>query len=123
MVHDTYASPFSWRYGRSELRALFSERMRRRLWRAVWVSLAAAQSVQGLVDEAELADLREHASEVDIEAALEIEKDIHHDLMAEIHVFASQARRGGGKLHLGATSMDVEDTVEDRKSTRLNSSH
>ena len=32
--------------------------------------------------------------------------------MAEIRVFASQARTGGGKLHLGATSMDMEDTVE-----------
>ena len=32
--------------------------------------------------------------------------------MAEIRVFASQAKRGGGKLHLGATSMDIEDTVE-----------
>ncbi len=32
--------------------------------------------------------------------------------MAEIRVFAQQAKRGGGKLHLGATSMDVEDTVE-----------
>ncbi|MBV9699686.1 MAG: adenylosuccinate lyase [Candidatus Eremiobacteraeota bacterium] len=112
MVHDAYASPFSWRYGRAELRSLFSERMRRRLWRAVWVSLATAQSAQGLVDEIELADLREHAGEVDIEAALEIEREIHHDLMAEIRVFSSQARRGGGKLHLGATSMDVEDTVE-----------
>ncbi|MGA8100288.1 MAG: lyase family protein, partial [Candidatus Cybelea sp.] len=47
-----------------------------------------------------------------IEAAIEIEREIHHDLMAEIRVFAQQARRGGGKLHLGATSMDVEDTVE-----------
>lgn len=112
MDHETYASPFSWRYGRSPLRSLFSEKMRRRLWRAVWVALAEAQSAQGLIDEAEVADLRAHASEVDIEAAVEIEREIHHDLMAEIRVFASQAERGGGKLHLGATSMDIEDTVE-----------
>ncbi len=112
MDYESYASPFSWRYGRAPLRALFSEKMRRRLWRAVWVALAEAQSAQGLIDEAEVADLRAHAGEIDIEAALEIEREIHHDLMAEIRVFAAQARRGGGKLHLGATSMDVEDTVE-----------
>ena len=92
--------------------SLFSEKMRRRLWRAVWVALAEAQSAHGLIDEAEVADLRAHAGEVDVEAALEIEREIHHDLMAEIRVFARQAQRGGGKLHLGATSMDVEDTVE-----------
>lgn len=112
MDYETYASPFSWRYGRASLRALFSEKMRRRLWRAVWVTLAEAQSAHGLIEEVEVEDLRAHAGDIDIEAAAEIEREIHHDLMAEIRVFAGQARRGGGKLHLGATSMDVEDTVE-----------
>ena len=77
MTYESYASPFSWRYGRESLRALFSETTRRRLWRAVWVALAEAQSAQGLVDEAEVADLRAHASEIDIEAAAEIEREIH----------------------------------------------
>jgi adenylosuccinate lyase len=112
MDYRTYASPFSWRYGRAELRSLFSEHTRRRLWRAVWVALAEAQSAQGLIAEAELEDLRAQAGAIDIEAALAIEREIHHDLMAEIRVFASQAAVGGGKLHMGATSMDVEDTVE-----------
>jgi adenylosuccinate lyase len=112
MNYDTYASPFSWRYGSAELRSLFSETTRRRLWREVWVALAEAQCAQGLVDEAEVADLRAHAGEIDVDAALAIEREIHHDLMAEIRVFASQATAGGGKLHLAATSMDVEDTVE-----------
>jgi adenylosuccinate lyase len=112
MDYRTYASPFSWRYGRAELRSLFSEETRRKLWRSVWVALAEAQAAEGLVAEAELADLRAHAGRVDIEAALAIERDIHHDLMAEIRVFASQAAIGGGKLQLGATSMDIEDTVE-----------
>jgi len=112
MDYRTYASPFSWRYGRAELRTLFSEEERRKLWRAVWVALAQAQAREGLVSAAEVADLRAHAGDIDIEAALAIEREIHHDLMAEIRVFASQATIGGGKLHLGATSMDIEDTVE-----------
>ena len=112
MDHTTYASPFSWRYGRAELRTLFSEDRRRRLWRAVWVALAQAQAARGLVSAEEVADLHAHAGEIDLDAALAIEREIHHDLMAEIRVFASQAKTGGGKLHLGATSMDIEDTVE-----------
>jgi adenylosuccinate lyase len=112
MDYTQYASPFSWRYGRAELRSLFSEEMRRKLWRAVWVALAEAQASEGLISAEEVADLRAHAHRIDIEAALEIEREIHHDLMAEIRVFASQAKVGGGKLHLGATSMDIEDTVE-----------
>ncbi|HEY3674461.1 MAG TPA: adenylosuccinate lyase [Candidatus Tumulicola sp.] len=113
MNYRTYASPFSWRYGRAALRSLFSEDTRRRLWRAVWVALAEAQHAAGeLIRDEELADLRANAGRIDVEAALEIEREIHHDLMAEIRVFASQATIGGGKLHLGATSMDIEDTVE-----------
>jgi len=109
---EIYTSPFSWRYGRPEMRALFSERERRKLWRAVWIALAESQARSGLVTPAELADLRAHGEDIDLEAALAIEREIGHDLMAEIRVYASQATIGGGKLHLGATSMDIEDTVE-----------
>jgi adenylosuccinate lyase len=112
MNEKSYASPFSWRYGRPELRALFSEHERRKLWRAVWIALAESQSKSGLVTAAEIADLREHGEDIDLDAALKIEHEIGHDLMAEIRVYASQATIGGGKIHLGATSMDIEDTVE-----------
>jgi adenylosuccinate lyase len=112
MNEKSYASPFSWRYGRPELRALFSEHERRKLWRAVWIALAESQSKSGLVTAAEIADLREHGENIDLDAALKIEHEIGHDLMAEIRVYASQATIGGGKIHLGATSMDIEDTVE-----------
>jgi len=94
------------------MRSLFSERERRRLWRAVWVALAESQERSGLISRAELDDIRAHADDIDVEAALAFENEIGHDLMAEIRVFASQAKVGGGKLHLGATSMDIEDTVE-----------
>ncbi len=112
MNDASYASPFSWRYGRAELRELFSERKRRTLWRAVWIALAESQLRSGLVTQAELDDLRAHGEEIDLDAALAIEREIGHDLMAEIRVYAAQATVGGGKLHLGATSMDIEDTVE-----------
>ncbi|MBD5656509.1 MAG: adenylosuccinate lyase [Candidatus Eremiobacteraeota bacterium] len=112
MDETTYASPFSWRYGRTELRQLFSERERRRLWRAVWVALARSQVRSGLVTAAEFDDIVAQRDRIDIPAAHAIEREIGHDLMAEIRVFASQAKIGGGKIHLGATSMDIEDTVE-----------
>jgi adenylosuccinate lyase len=118
MDETKYASPFSWRYGRAELRALFSERERRRLWRAVWVALARSQERSGLIAKAEADDIAAHANEIDIEASHAIERDIGHDLMAEITVFASQAKIGGGKIHLGATSMDIEDTVETHRMRR-----
>jgi adenylosuccinate lyase len=112
MSHDVYASPFSRRYGSDEMRGLFAEQQKRRLWRAVWVALAEAQARWGLVSREELLDLRAHAGDVDIEAAEKIEQQTRHDLVAEIRLFASQAPVGGPRLHLGATSYDIEDTVE-----------
>ena len=35
-----------------------------------------------------------------------------HDLMAELKMFAEQCPLGGGMLHLGATSMDIEDNAD-----------
>ena len=87
MDHRSYVSPFSWRYGREELRSLFSEHTRRTLWRAVWVALAEAQAAQGLVEQDELDDIRAHAGEVDIDAALAIEREIHWEAeLASIYV-------------------------------------
>lgn len=108
----TYQSPFSWRYGSDGMRRLWSEHEKRRLWRRIWVALAEVQSEFGLVTPAQVADLRAHKDEIDIPRALEIEADIHHDLMAEVRVFAEQARVGGGIIHLGATSMDIEDNAD-----------
>ncbi|MBV8172488.1 MAG: adenylosuccinate lyase [Candidatus Eremiobacteraeota bacterium] len=94
------------------MRALFSEQTKRRMWRRMWLGLAQAQARAALVTPEEIADLRRYVDAVDIDAAHKIEEEIHHDLMAELRVYASQARVGGGKLHLGATSMDIEDNVE-----------
>jgi adenylosuccinate lyase len=51
-------------------------------------------------------------NDVDLQRSLAIEQEIKHDLMAEIRVFAEQAKLGGAILHLGATSMDVEDNAD-----------
>lgn len=110
--HDTYLSPFTWRYGSREMRAIWSETHRRRLWRRIWVALAEAEQAAGLVTAAQVADLRNHADEINLARALEIEAEIHHDLMAEVRTYAEQCPVGGGIIHLGATSMDVEDNAD-----------
>jgi adenylosuccinate lyase len=107
--HDTYLSPFTWRYGSVEMRALWSEVHKRQLWRRVWIALAAVQHRAGLVTDEQLADLRAHQDDIDLARAAEIEAEIHHDLMAEVRTFAEQCSIGGPIIHLGATSADVED--------------
>ena len=109
---DIYLSPFTWRYGSDEMRRLWSERNKRLLWRKIWVALAEVQAEYALVTAEQVTDLRVHADEIDISQALEIEVEIQHDLMAELQVFAGQCLTGGGILHLGATSADIEDNAD-----------
>ena len=110
--HDTYLSPLTWRYGSDVMRRIWSEDEKRRLMRRVWVALAEAQFQAGLVTAAQVADLRGQQDQIDIERAQQIEREIGHDLMAEIRTFAEQCPLGGPIIHLGATSMDVLDNVD-----------
>ncbi|MFN2292502.1 MAG: adenylosuccinate lyase [Anaerolineae bacterium] len=110
--HETYLSPLTWRYGSDEMRRIWSMTHLRLLWRRIWVALAEAQAEFGLVTAEQVADLRAHATEIDIERALEIEAQTCHDLMAEVKAFAEVCPLGGGIIHLGATSADVEDNAD-----------
>ncbi len=107
-----YQSPFSWRYRSAAMRQIFSEEYKYRLWRKIWVEMARAQHKRGLVSDEELKDLEANESNLDIKRAWEIEKDIKHDVVAAIKEFAEKAKVGGGKIHLGATSMDIVDNAD-----------
>lgn len=110
--YENYLSPFTWRYGSPEMRRLWSENTKRLLWRRMWLALAEVQSEFGLLSPEQLDDLRTHVNDVDVARALEIEAEIHHDLMAELKTYAQQCPKGGGMLHLGATSTDIEDNAD-----------
>ncbi len=112
MDFDSYLSPFSWRYASEPMRSIFSENHKRRCWRKTWVALAHAGQKAGIVTKAEYEDIVVHQNEVDVPAALEIEAKIRHDMVAELRVFAGQCKVGGGKLHAGATSMDIQDNAD-----------
>jgi adenylosuccinate lyase len=109
--HQTFLSPATWRYGSAEMRFIWSEHHRRQLMRRVWVALATAQQAAGLVSAEQVADLQQHADDIDIDRAHVIEQETRHDVMAEIRTYAEQCPVGGGIIHWGATSADVNDNV------------
>ncbi len=105
-------SPFTSRYGSAEMRAIWSDDNKRKLWRRIWVALAEAQSAAGVVTREQVEDLRVHAEILNTARALEIEKEIGHDVMAEVRAFAEQCTVGGGIIHFGATSADITDNAD-----------
>ena len=110
--YSKYESPFSWRYGSEQMRQIFSEENKYKLWRKIWIAIAKAQVKEGLVSQQELKDLEDNQNNIDIARIWEIEKDTRHDVVAAIREFAEKTSVGGGKIHLGATSMDISDNAE-----------
>jgi len=111
-TNTSYQSVFSWRYGSEEMRSIFSEQHKFELWRKMWVGLAEAQYKAGLLSKKEFDDLKKHQNNIDIKRISEIEKEVDHDVVAAIREFAEKAKIGGGKIHLGATSMDINDNAD-----------
>lgn len=112
LPHDRWLSPLSYRYGSTAMRALWGEVEKRTSWRRVWVALARAQARLGLFGEDLVAELEAKVDAIDVEAAHVLEAELKHDLVAELRVFAGQCPRAGRVLHLGATSMDIEDNAD-----------
>lgn len=111
-MFELYASPFSTRYGSDDMRRMWSEENRRLLMRRVWVALATAQYSASLLSAEQLADIANHAEDLDIERALAVEAETKHDVVAELRVFACQCPIGGDFIHWGATSADIVDNVD-----------
>jgi adenylosuccinate lyase len=110
--YATFQSPFSWRYGSDQMRQIFSEQNKFLTWRKLWVELARVQYQYKLVSKKELDDLIKNEKNIDIHRIQEIELDTKHDTVAAIKEFAEKAKLGGGKIHLGATSMDIVDNTD-----------
>lgn len=110
--HSTFISPFTWRYASTKMREIFSEKEKRKLQRLIWIALAKAQNRAGIVTDEQIEELVKNKDNIDIERSSEIENEIHHDLMAEIKTYSEQCPKAGSIIHLGATSMDIQDNME-----------
>jgi adenylosuccinate lyase len=115
-VTDDAASlfcPLEFRYGRENVRTLFSRGNRLARALRVEAALAATEADLGMIprDAAEaigrVADL-EHVS---LERVDSLEKTLRHDVMAISRALAEAAGPAGRWVHFGATSADITDTA------------
>jgi len=107
-----YKCVFSHRFGTKEMRRIWSEEHKRLLWRDIWAKLAKSQAELGLISLAQAEDIEAHKGDVNLPRSLEIEEQTKHDLLSEARCFAEQCKTGGGVIHLGATSADIEDNAD-----------
>lgn len=108
-----FIHPVETRY-RTEIADLFTEEKKLENWLRVEATLARIHARLGNIPEeiAEEIDKKANIKDVKIERVNEIDREIHHDLMAMVKGLAEQCEGEAGKyIHLGATSYDIEDTA------------
>jgi adenylosuccinate lyase len=108
-----YDNPLTSRYASREMAELWGPRRKFTTWRRLWVVLAEAEKELGLdITDAQLAELRSHADDVDLKAAAAYERKLRHDVMAHVHAYGDQCPVARRIIHLGATSCYVTDNTD-----------
>jgi adenylosuccinate lyase len=105
--------PLEYRYGRDELRSIFSRRARLERALRVEAALALAEADEGMIPRGD-ADAIARASasgSVTVEEVDALERETRHDVMAITRALARAAGPAGRWVHYGATSADITETA------------
>lgn len=108
-----FIHPVETRY-RTDIADLFTEDKKLENWLKVEATLAKVHAKFGNIPKKAAEEINKKASLefVRVERVKEIDREIHHDLMAMVKALAEQCEEDAGKyIHFGATSYDIEDTA------------
>lgn len=116
---DKYSSPLSERYASKEMQYIFSQDMKFRTWRKLWIALAETEKELGLcqdgvpvITDEQIEELKAHAEDINYDVAREREKVVRHDVMSHVYAYGQQCPKAAGIIHLGATSCYVGDNTD-----------
>ena len=119
MSTDRYVSPLSERYASREMQYIFSQDMKFRTWRKLWIALAETEKELGLsqngkpvITDEQIEELKSHADDINYEVAQAREKEVRHDVMSHVYAYGQQCPKAAGIIHLGATSCYVGDNTD-----------
>ncbi len=119
MDTDKYISPLSERYASAQMQYIFSEDMKFRTWRRLWIALAETEKELGLSENGKpvitqemIDEMKEHAEDINYDVARAREKVVRHDVMSHVYAYGQQCPKAAGIIHLGATSCYVGDNTD-----------
>jgi adenylosuccinate lyase len=111
-----YLSPFTYRYGSSEMRTVWSQKTFWTNVRKIWIAVAEVQEEAGLTTSEQVNDLKAHLDQISVERIWQLERDpksgTGHDVAAAIAEYGEVAKIGGEILHQGLTSEDTLSNAE-----------
>lgn len=119
MSTDRYTSPLSERYASKEMQYIFSQDMKFKTWRKLWIALAETEMELGLSENGKpvitqemIDELKAHQDDINYDVARAREKEVRHDVMSHVYAYGQQCPKAAGIIHLGATSCYVGDNTD-----------
>ena len=113
MSTDRYTSPLSERYASKEMQYIFSQDMKFRTWRRLWIALAETEKELGLnITQEQIDELKAHVDDINYDVAKAREKEVRHDVMSHVYAYGVQCPKAKGIIHLGAASCYVGDNTD-----------
>ena len=114
MATDSYSSPVSERYASKDMQYIFSQDMKFRTWRRLWIALAETEKELGLtaITDEMIEELKAHKDDINYDVARAREKEVRHDVMSHVYAYGVQCPKAKGIIHLGATSCYVGDNTD-----------
>jgi adenylosuccinate lyase len=77
------------------------------------VALAEAEQTLGLdISDEQIAEMKEHITDINYDVARAREKEVRHDVMSHVYAYGVQCPKAAGIIHLGATSCFVTDNTD-----------
>ncbi len=112
-MKNVYENPLLTRYASSEMAEMFSDDVKFKTWRRLWVALAECEKEMGLdISDEQIAELKAHMDDINYDVAEAQEKIVRHDVMAHVHAYGVQCPKARPIIHLGATSCYVGDNTD-----------
>lgn len=105
--------PIDFRYGRPQMKSIFTEESRLQKLLQVEVALASAHADLGTVPKSAVKAIASAVDQRKVrpERVAELEAQTKHDVMALVLALSEASGEAGEYVHLGATSNDITDTA------------
>jgi len=98
------------RYSRKEMSNIWELHNKFRIWLDIEIAVCEVYAERGMIPSEDLAVIKEKAS-FTVERVLEIENEVHHDVIAFLTAVAENVGPESRHIHFGLTSSDVVDTA------------
>ncbi len=98
------------RYSRDEISRIWELENKFSIWLDIEIAACEVHAETGIIPEADLDIIRKKAS-FDVARILEIEKEVHHDVIAFLTAVGENVGPASRYIHYGLTSSDIGDTA------------